>query len=469
MIAACGRALTHSVSQVHVDDRRGNHVHALVRHCRAPFGTHRRRGGGRHRHPPGLARQRRPGRPEITGPSGETGPSVEPWLAAGRDGDGLRGPRRQRPRIRQPRWTAATVNTVSVPTKLLARGQQYMQVRAKDSADAWSDWTSAGFVVAHCAGPALTGPVAGASLAQPADPPLLTWAPVAGAISYTVEIDNETGFVSPSTTPPRRRRSSSPTTSRPASSTSGGSAPTSATATRRTTPKSVPTPCCRSPAPDRQPCQRPGPHRRRARLDAGRRREVLRARGRRRRQLRLADRRAVGARTGSTAPRSPRRRRSATVSTTGGSAPATSTTTRPSGFACRRESSSPSSTACGATSPAASTPTRSRARSSTASNDLYYEWTPVPHASNYEVWLEHRPQLHRRPAGAAKVTCEVHGRRHDVHAGRGRPDSRPLHAGRRGHRSSTGRSDRWTARTGRSASEGIFSDTQRFMYTDEDA
>ena len=59
-------------------------------------------------------------------------------------------------------------------------------------------------------------------LPQPDDPPLLTWTPVAGAISYTVEVDTENGFIGPATYTTKARRSSCPTTSSRASATGGG-------------------------------------------------------------------------------------------------------------------------------------------------------------------------------------------------------------------------------------------------------
>ena len=103
------------------------------------------------------------------------------------------------PAFGSPEWTSATVNTVSVPTKLLTKGQQHVQVRAKDAAGVWSDWVTSDFTVGTVSGPTLTGPENGITLAQPADPPLLTWTPVAGATTYTVEVDTEDAFVSPGT------------------------------------------------------------------------------------------------------------------------------------------------------------------------------------------------------------------------------------------------------------------------------
>ncbi|QSR33059.1 hypothetical protein CFI00_21645 [Nocardioides sp. S5] len=139
--------------------------------------------------------------PRITGPSGDTGPSVELSWEPVEKAVGYEVRVDNDPAFGSAEWTSATVNTVSVPTKLLGKGQQYMGVRAKDSTGAWSDWATSAFTVTAAAGPVLLGPDDGITLAQPADPPLLTWAPVSGAASYTVEVDDEPGFVSPSTYP----------------------------------------------------------------------------------------------------------------------------------------------------------------------------------------------------------------------------------------------------------------------------
>jgi hypothetical protein len=139
--------------------------------------------------------------PQITGPSGTTGPSVELTWQPIEAATGYEVRVDNDPAFGSPEWTASTVNTVSVPTKLLAKGQQNMQVRAKDASGVWSDWSSNSFTVTAAAGPTLLGPDEGITLAQPADPPLLTWSPVSGAVSYTVEVDTESGFVSPATYP----------------------------------------------------------------------------------------------------------------------------------------------------------------------------------------------------------------------------------------------------------------------------
>ncbi|MGF9760571.1 hypothetical protein AAII07_35820, partial [Microvirga sp. 0TCS3.31] len=140
-----------------------------------------------------------PAAPTITAPSGDTGPSVEVTWQPVEDAAGYEVRIDDDPAFGSPEWTSATVNTVSVPTRLLAKGQQHIRVRAKDAAGVWSDWTTSGFTVGTVAGPTLTGPENGITLAQPADPPLLTWAPVAGATTYTIEVDTEDAFVSAAT------------------------------------------------------------------------------------------------------------------------------------------------------------------------------------------------------------------------------------------------------------------------------
>ena len=95
------------------------------------------------------------------------------------------------------------------------------------------------------------------------------------------------------------------------------------------------------------------------------------------------------------------------------------------------------------------------------SNDLYYEWEPVPHASNYEVWLStdaNFTETHHRHR-------PVRGGRDDVHAGRA---PRRVHAHDRGHRLLLEGPTDGPSRTRGNGVEGIFSATQRFVYTDQD-
>ena len=98
-----------------------------------------------------------------------------------------------------PEWAATTVNSVSVPTKVLAPGDASWRVRAKDSSGTWGDWSVASLTVEQVTAPVPTSPAYGADLQQPADPPLLQWDGVPGATSYTVEVDTENEFVSPDT------------------------------------------------------------------------------------------------------------------------------------------------------------------------------------------------------------------------------------------------------------------------------
>ena len=139
-----------------------------------------------------------PDSPVITGP-GTTGPAVELTWEPVAVATGYEVRVDNDPAFASPEWTASTVNTVSVPTKMLAVGQQHVQVRARDAAGDWSAWSTHAFTVETVAGPAPTGPADGARLPQPAEPPLLTWEPVAGATGYTVEVDTEEQFVGPTT------------------------------------------------------------------------------------------------------------------------------------------------------------------------------------------------------------------------------------------------------------------------------
>jgi hypothetical protein len=64
----------------------------------------------------------------------------------------------------------------------------YWRVRARKDGDTGS-WASASFQRNRLAGPALLGPANGATLAQPAQPPLFRWNAVPGAVNYIVEVD----------------------------------------------------------------------------------------------------------------------------------------------------------------------------------------------------------------------------------------------------------------------------------------
>lgn len=86
-----------------------------------------------------------------------------------------------------PEWQRTTDSTVSVPTSPLAAGRQHVQVRAKDSSGTWSPWSGDSFTVSLVPGPDLLG----------SEHRLLSWSPVPGAIGYTVEVDTEDAFITP--------------------------------------------------------------------------------------------------------------------------------------------------------------------------------------------------------------------------------------------------------------------------------
>ncbi len=82
-----------------------------------------------------------------------------------------------------------TDNTRAVPTKQLPIGKLSWRVRAYKDSGAASRWSSASFTRSQLAGPTLLAPADGATLSQPSNPPLLRWNPVAGALSYEIELD----------------------------------------------------------------------------------------------------------------------------------------------------------------------------------------------------------------------------------------------------------------------------------------
>lgn len=91
--------------------------------------------------------------------------------------------------------TVRTVNNVYVPTRTIPNSVQSWQVRAVGSTNETSSYALGQLAPTNVAGPSLLSPVAGATLQQPSDPPLLTWKPVSGAVAYTVSVDADNDFV----------------------------------------------------------------------------------------------------------------------------------------------------------------------------------------------------------------------------------------------------------------------------------
>jgi len=87
-------------------------------------------------------------------------------------------------------YDQSTVNHEATPTTALPMQSLWWRVRAAANGrnGAWRA-ASAPLNRSQPAGPTLASPADGADLAQPSNPALLVWAPIAGATSYTVEVD----------------------------------------------------------------------------------------------------------------------------------------------------------------------------------------------------------------------------------------------------------------------------------------
>lgn len=101
------------------------------------------------------------------------------------------------PGFPSPEYSTTTVNNRAVPTKLLATGDQVWRVRAFNAGGTGSSWSTESFSISPVAAPTPVSPVDGESLSQPDEPPLLTWNGTQGATSYTVEVDTEPDFLGP--------------------------------------------------------------------------------------------------------------------------------------------------------------------------------------------------------------------------------------------------------------------------------
>ncbi len=91
--------------------------------------------------------------------------------------------------------TTTTTNRRFVPLIALPPGQVYWHVRAVNASSEKSDWSADQFTVAAVAKPVPLSPVDGTVLSQPSNPPLLSWSGSQGAISYTVEVDGDADFI----------------------------------------------------------------------------------------------------------------------------------------------------------------------------------------------------------------------------------------------------------------------------------
>jgi hypothetical protein len=87
---------------------------------------------------------------------------------------------------------ASTVSSAYVPPVQLPSGHIYWRVRAGNTGD--NGWTAGAFDRAPLDVPTITGPDGSGSLAQPSNPPVVTWTPVAGAQSYTLQISTDQAF-----------------------------------------------------------------------------------------------------------------------------------------------------------------------------------------------------------------------------------------------------------------------------------
>ncbi|MGN6753948.1 MAG: hypothetical protein ACTHJJ_15505, partial [Intrasporangium sp.] len=93
-------------------------------------------------------------------------------------------------------FSKSTTNQQIVPTSVLPAGPVYWRVRAVDASGAGA-WASSQVAVSTTLPPVLLGPANTTDdlLEQPGEPPLLSWRPVPGAAAYQIEVDTETDFI----------------------------------------------------------------------------------------------------------------------------------------------------------------------------------------------------------------------------------------------------------------------------------
>ena len=93
-------------------------------------------------------------------------------------------------------YNATTENSRATPPAKLPSGTDlYWRVRGVTSGGAAGSWSFGQFAIVPDAAPTLEAPEDGADLQQPGQPPLLSWDPVEGATGYVIEVDNDDQFV----------------------------------------------------------------------------------------------------------------------------------------------------------------------------------------------------------------------------------------------------------------------------------
>ncbi len=89
-------------------------------------------------------------------------------------------------------WSTSTVNSQAVPTAQVPQGLDYWRVRAKNSSGT-SAWAVESFTRDAVGAPTLLSPL-GDTLKEPDNPPVLSWVPVSGATSYSVQVSSDSTF-----------------------------------------------------------------------------------------------------------------------------------------------------------------------------------------------------------------------------------------------------------------------------------
>jgi hypothetical protein len=90
-----------------------------------------------------------------------------------------------------------TYNTHFTPVTALPTGVLYWRVAPTDGGSGVGSYTSGSFTRVWADAPVVTSPADGATLTYPDDPLLFTWDPLSGAQKYRIEIDDEINFINP--------------------------------------------------------------------------------------------------------------------------------------------------------------------------------------------------------------------------------------------------------------------------------